>query len=356
MKKNNKNKKGGSWKRTALTALCVVLAFVFLALLFITVYVNHALSQINRATDPGTLSPEQIASIMSETDDGNPDFTGEVIDPDDIDWADGHPDLINSEDMINILLVGLDRREGQSSARSDSMILCAVNTKSKTITLTSFMRDMYVRIPGYRQTKINASYALGGMSLLDQTLALNFGVQVDGNVEVDFSGFTEAVDIMGGVDITLTQAEANYLNKRGNWDMQDGKDHGGWSLQEGVNHLTGDQALAYSRIRYIGMDFERTERQRNVLNALIAKAKKLSVTQLNDLLNTVLPLVTTDLSNADILGYAGELIPILLDCEVVTQRIPADGTWKFANIDNADVIVVDFEKNQEILRETLLGE
>ncbi|MFQ9799037.1 MAG: LCP family protein [Clostridia bacterium] len=100
--------------------------------------------------------------------------------------------------MVNILLIGQDRREGEGRQRSDSMILATINKKSQSIYLTSFMRDMYVPIPGYSDNRINAAYAFGGMDLLDDTIETNFGIHIDGNVEVDFSGFKTLIDMMGG--------------------------------------------------------------------------------------------------------------------------------------------------------------
>ena len=251
--------------------------------------------------------------------------------------------------IVNILLIGQDRREGQGRQRSDAMILCTINKINKTVTLTSFMRDMYVKIPGYYANRINSSYSLGGMQLLDATLEENFGVQIDGNVEVDFDGFIEVIDMLGGIDIELKSYEAGYLNRRGNWDVNDSS-AGQWSLKSGMNHLTGEQALAYSRIRYVGNgDYERTERQRTVLNTLFEECKDLSVLELNTLLQKLLPHMTTDMTNAEILSYAAQVFPMMSDLTVNTQRIPVDGTFSDAYIDGMAVLKVDFEKNKEYL-------
>ena len=229
------------------------------------------------------------------------------------------------------------------------MILCTINRDDKTVTLTSFMRDMYVKIPGYRANRINASYELGGMQLLDATLEQNFGVQIDGNVEVDFDGFMEVIDMLGGVDIELKDYEANYLNRRGNWDVDDST-AGQWDLKEGMNHLTGEQALAYSRIRYVGNgDYERTERQRTVLNTMFEMCKDLSVRELNNLLQKLLPHLTTDMTNSEILGYAAQMFPMMSDLQITMQRVPADGTFSDAYIDGMAVLKVDLEENKKLL-------
>lgn len=107
-------------------------------------------------------------------------------------------DKTDTSNIKSILLIGQDKREGQSRQRSDSMILATLDKDQKTISLTSFMRDLYVAIPGYSSTRINAAYAYGGMDLLDETLTQNFGVEIDGNVEVDFEVFQVLVDKVGG--------------------------------------------------------------------------------------------------------------------------------------------------------------
>ena len=116
-----------------------------------------------------------------------------------------------TSNIKSILLIGQDKREGESRQRSDSMILATLDKDQRTVSLTSFMRDLYVAIPGYSTTRINAAYAYGGMELLDATLEENFGVKIDGNVEVDFEVFQVLVDKVGGIDLELTQAEADYI-------------------------------------------------------------------------------------------------------------------------------------------------
>lgn len=345
------NQKTRTWKKKLLIAVCVVLTLSLAAMIFVSVYWYQKLDLINEATE-GTISSEEIHEILNQTDPTTPDFTGPVINSGDVDFGEEKPPVIVSgENVINILLIGQDRREHQNGRqRSDAIILCTINKSKRTITMTSFLRDMYVQIPGYTARKINDSYALGGMKLLNETLELNFGIQVDGNVEVDFNGFMDVIDLLGGVDITLTEEEANFLNNRGNWEVEE---YEKWDLQPGLNHLNGSQALAYSRIRYIGMDFERSERQRKVLSALFEKVKGRSLLELNSLLDKILPMITTDLSKTEITSYVFQVAPLLLDMNIVTQRVPADDTWYFAWVDDLDVIVVNFEKNRKLLQETI---
>ena len=339
-------------KRTALIVLCVVLALILLVISVAGLYFGKLMSLIDRdyGTNQTTMSAEEYEQwLQSQKDTIGDDYTGEVIDATDVTWVENTEPIGEGEHITNILLIGQDRREGQGRQRSDAMILCTINRVDKTITLTSFMRDMYVKIPGYRANRINSSYSLGGMQLLDATLTENFGVQIDGNVEVDFDGFIEVIDMLGGVDIELNNSEANYLNRRGNWDVDDST-AGQWDLKSGMNHLTGEQALAYSRIRYVGNgDFERTERQRTVLNTLFEKCKDLSVRELNALLQRLLPHLTTDMTNSEILGYTVNLFPMMSDLSIKMQRVPADGTFYDAYIDEMAVLKVDLEANREIL-------
>jgi len=327
-------------KRTALIILCVVLAVIFAGMLAVTVYFEVLIGRMNRVdgTD-STMSSDEINDyIDNETD---PDADGPIVDPGDVDWGADDDPVLNDENVINILLIGQDRRPGESRARSDAMILCTINKRDKTLTMTSLMRDMYVQIPGYVDHKLNSSYAWGGMPLLNETLFKNLGIHIDGNVEVDFEGFVDVIDLLGGIELTLTDAEAAYINGKF-----------GSNLTAGVNLVDGKQALTFARIRKVGnADFDRTGRQRAVMAAVFEKCKNLSPTKLNQLLNGVLPLVTTDLSNSQIIGYAVECFKILPQLKVSSLRIPENGTYYDATIKGMSVLIVDFDANKQLLRE-----
>jgi len=348
-------KKKVNGKRIALIVLCVLLALLLVLLIFGTAYMERMLSLINRNQGNETMSSSEYADFLnSQTEDTIPeDFTGEVIDPSDVTW-DAQDAITQGENIVNILLIGQDRRAGEGRSRSDAMILCTINKSAGTLTLTSFMRDMYVQIPGYYDDRINTCYFLGGMDLLNKCLEVNFGVQIDGNVEVDFDGFMTVIDILGGIDIELSKAEADYLNRRGNWEVYNETN---WTLQEGMNHLNGSQALAYSRIRYVGNDdFQRTERQRNVINALIEKSKSMSLAQMNNLLTEILPLITTDMTNAEIVNYALQLFPLLPKLSITNQRIPADGAYRSAWVGEKLVMLPDLETNRKLLESCIAAE
>lgn len=347
---NNEKKTQKKGKRITLIVLCIVLALILAVLIAGTVLLKGFLGRIERieSTEGATISSQQIDEILKETETTEPDFTGEVVAEPEVPTAPVET-IATGDNIINFLLVGQDRRPGEIRARSDAMILVTVNKSAKTITMTSFLRDTWVKIPGYFNERLNVPYVLGGFPLLNETLEYTFGVSADHNVEVDFDGFQKAIELVGGVDVELTAAEASHLN---------GQNYT-WSLKEGTNHLDGEQALAYSRIRYLDNDFGRTSRQRTVLTALINKAKTLSVTELVNLAYGLMPMVSTDMTDGEIISRVMELAPILPELQIVSQYIPAEGAYSFAWIDEKSVIYLNssnLEKNIQILKDTIGAE
>ena len=337
------NNRKSSWKRVVLTILAVVFGIILALMIGATIFINAMLNKIPRVDKvDSTLSLAEIESIENETDPDLPDDY-EEMDSNDVTMPSEDAELIEKEDhIINILLIGQDNYGGVRS-RSDSMILCTVNLDQKTLLMTSFLRDMYIDIPeyngkSYEDNRLNTCYMYGGSGLLCEALKQNFGVQVDHTIEVDFSRFASIVNVMGGVGIELTTAEANHLKN---------------GAVPGYNVLNGSQALAYARIRKLDSDFGRTNRQRKVIEALLGKVKDMDLNQIKDLINTVFPLVSTDMTNAEIITYAITFFPILKDIKVTSQAIPAQGTYRSAYIRGMAVLLPDFEANRKILQETL---
>ena len=334
-------------KKTWLVVLCCILAVVLIGVAAAFLWLDAIVGKIGSLEPAQTLSSSELDELFDPTDAlggvNVPTVPATIITP--------------SENVINILLVGQDRRPDQPRLHSDATILCTINKTKKTVTMTSFMRDMWVKIPGYGEQRINTTYMIDGFDLLNKTLEHNFGVSGDYNVEVDFSGFMTAVDAVGGIDVELTKKEAEYLNRRGNWDVENNA--GEWELVQGVNHLTGSQALAYSRIREIGSDFARTARQRKVLTILIEKAKTLPLKDLYALVDALLPMISTDMTKGEILGLALELAPMLSEFEVISQRIPMDGQYSTAIIKGNDVLVLsesNYKKARKLLADTMMDE
>ena len=335
-----------SRKRIALIIICCVLALIIALLIAVAVILKDFLGRIDRIDQSeATLSTEQLENILNQTETIGPDFTGDVIEDPEVPLEPVEV-ITNEENTVNFLLVGQDRREGMPRMHSDAMILVTINKSTKTLTMTSFLRDTWVYIPGYYNERLNVPYMLEGFDLLNETLEYTFGVSAEHNIEVDFSGFQATIELVGGVDIDLTSAEANHLN---------GQNYS-WGLKEGLNHLDGEQALAYSRIRYIDNDFGRTNRQRTVLTALIDKAKTLTISQLLDLAYGLIPMVSTDMTDGEIISCIMELAPLLPELKIVSQRIPADGAYTFASINEKSVIYLNssnLEKNLQILKDTI---
>ena len=310
--------------------LLILAAVVMIGAACVYFYVQSQLGRINRveADEQTVVAPEdeyfESGETMAES--------MEIMWPEDVKW-DADAKTFAQEGVTNILLIGQDGHAWEGRTRSDSMIIVSINKNTKKIALTSLMRDMYVQIPGYSDNRINAAYAFGGMELLDETIAKNFSIKIDGNVVVNFDGFESVIDAIGGVDMELTEKEAEYINKRN-------KDKG-WTLTEGLNHLDGEKALEYSRIRKVGDgDFERTDRQRRVLMEVFDKMKNISVTQLMELMNELFPLMTTDMSNSQILGLGVDVLSMGVD-SLETYRIPADDMYDEVRVFASDGTAMD---------------
>lgn len=250
----------------------------------------------------------------------------------------------NSDKIVNILLVGSDeRRRWDEPGRSDCIMILTLDLKHKQLKLTSLMRDMYVNIPGYGENRINAAFSYGGVELLYKTIAENFGVKVEGYAVVDFFTFIDVIDEMGGVKIRLTQEEQEYL--KGAYPSKKSIQR----LKVGKNKMNGYQALAYCRIRQDARaDFGRTKRQRKVLNAVYKKARLMSLPELVAMSQTILPGITTDLSNSEIIGYIKDVL-FIGNTDLHEFRLPVNNSYSPKTINGMDVLEIDLEKNRRRL-------
>ena len=343
---NEKDARAMTVRRVVLTVLCIVLGIILVMMIGGVVYAQHLLSKLNYV-DAAETVPVQPAEEISVIDHATvPVLTGSsepVIDPEAVEFQTYPQALPEDREIINILLIGQDA-VSKTGARSDTMLLCTFNRETDTITLTSFLRDLYVKIPGYSNNRINAAYSFGGISLLNETLYENFGVEIDGNVQVDFSHFREIIDLLGGVTLELTGAEAKFIRKH----------IPGSTVSEGTNLLSGAEALMYARNRRdVDGDFSRTNRQRKLLNALMEEYQNKRLTEMLKLLNDVLPMVTTDISKSDLAAYVVTLFPMLETAEISTQSIPVADGYHYAKIDGMAVLVPDMEKNRQALADSL---
>lgn len=252
----------------------------------------------------------------------------------------------SQDSPTNILLIGQDSREGETTARADTILLCSFYADDRKVLMTSFLRDLYVPIPGHADNRLNAAYSHGGMSLLRQTLQDNFGISIDGCMEVDFSHFSEVLDILGGVTIDLRQDEADAINK-----TIPG------SLTEGTQHLSGDQALAYTRIRNLDSDgdFSRTNRQRKVISALLSSYKGASLFTILSVIPEILPMLSTDMEQGQILSTIIRLLPMISESTVTSQQIPAKDKCTYKTIRGMSVLTADLEEIRQDLERSLLS-
>lgn len=291
-----------------------------------------------------TISSEELnAYLESEKQSYDPSYSGISVNKDSVLLDTTQSEIGEGNEILHILLIGQDRRPGESRARADAIILCSINHNTKEFLVTSFMRDMYVVIPGHMEHKLNSAFAWGGIHLIKETLLLNFGISPDAVFAIDFGGFEKVLDTLGGIDITLTAQESAYL---------------GQMYSPGVNHLNGAAALRYSRMRSIGNgDFERTARQRNVIGAIIERCKTMGVGQLHSCLETVLPLVSTDLKTIEVLELSSKFLPVLSgNYTTVNLRIPADGTYTNAWVSDMAVLLPNLSENRKMLEKLFYGE
>ena len=316
--------------RRKLKAICIILSVIILLTTAGYGFMQWELSRINRNNQNDVVQEEIDKALDTEDKYG--------VGSSDV-------ELISDPNITNILLIGQDREEGQKAEmRSDAMIICSINSKSKEITLCSLMRDMYVPVPGYGYGMINHTYMIGGFDLLKSTIEENFAIPIDGYVEVDFNRFMNLIDLLGGVDVSITAEEATYINKR----------YGSWNLTSGVNRLTAEQALYYCRIRQnIGGDWGRTDRQRKVIMSSFNQLKSSGAKSMVRFAHEAMPSLTTNLTNTKLIKYAYALVAYSMSTNH-SYRIPVEGTYtQEVKEETLHVLVPDLEKNAKAIQTEL---
>ena len=260
--------------------------------------------------------------------------------------------LTFNKDVVNILLVGSDHGAIKGDhGRSDSIMIATVNFKSKELKLTSLMRDMYVGIPGHGHNKLNAAYAFGGVELLYKTIAKNFGIKIDNYCVVDFSTFEKVINKVGGIEISLEEKEAKYLNTTNYISKKKYR-----NVKVGKQTLNGNQALGYARVRYVVSkkygdgDFGRTGRQRAVLQAALNKVLQQSPTTIADIALEALKDVSTDM-NASYLKTLVLKVVKMGTTEIDQMRVPVEGTYKMGRAQsNMFLFFTNFKSNKAALK------
>lgn len=309
-----------------------ITAVVLIAVALIT----GAVAGVNHFSKTEQNSQNTTTEIQTTAEASDAD---NVLNPEDIEWNGDDFPAVNNDGLVNILLIGQDKREGESRQRSDAMILCSFNPENNKLSMISFLRDLYVQIPGYEDNRLNAAYAYGGFELLKETLNLNFGITVDGCLESDFEGFEKIIDTIGGVEIELTAAEAEIV---------------GNGASEGLCTLSGEQALTYARIRKIDSDFQRTARQRKILDAVFEKAKAYTLPELAMFFGEILPVMSTDMTEEEITALALTLASSFTEIETESYTVPAEGTYKNVIIRDMAVLLPDLAEIKKLIFEEYL--
>ncbi len=259
----------------------------------------------------------------------------------------------------NILLLGVDSRTGKIEGRTDTMILLTVDIEKKVIKLTSFLRDLYVEIPGKKNNRLNSAYVFGGFPLLQKTFEKNFGIKPDAYVAVNLSGLTQIIDALGGVYVDVNAAKIDRINAVIYWYNKQvlnltNLKHG-YLTKGGYQKLTGKQAEAWARYRYSESDYQRSARQRQLISIIFDEIKKMSLKELMNFALANANLVETNLTIQEIISLAPAVLA-MHDAEIREFRIPIDNGATSQMISGMSVIVPDRKKNANALKEFLLGD
>lgn len=342
-KAKKEKKKGGTTKKVLLIVLALLLALVLAGGL----YVHSKYAQMY---DDGEAEGdvEQVDQNLSDAMDS---ATAELEEKESI-YYDG--DVLASKDVFNVLLIGTDERtngEYSDNARGDSCILASINTSGEVpvISLVSLERGMGMPIPwGQYEGQydwLTHLFRYGGAKMMMAAVEDAFKVQVDYYARINFGGFEQVVNAVGGVTVYLDEAEARYFI--------DG--HIDYGAVVGPNRLDGRRALAYARLREIDSDWQRIQRQREVIFSVLDQCRELSLTELNELADVILPLIKTNIPEGKIAELL-LLLPQLPNAQTQQATVPQHGTYGgMTGLGGRSLFAVDFETNAKFLHEFLYG-
>ena len=303
----------------AISGLLTMILLIVVLVLGGKMYYDHMLDKVNyvdmtKSTYPPMTESAQFTEAPTEEAEATEAPTTE-------------PPVAQREDFVNFLIVGQAARDKEAERFADTMLVCTLNKFDNSITVTSLLRDSFVQPPPFRnkyfgQIKLTTVYHMGSyydngnvagsMELINNTLYENFGLEIDYNFEVNFEVFTAVVEALGGVDLELTEPEAKYLTKH--FDKL-GWEEERYDFEPGMAHLGGSATLAYARMRKAEgdgeSDIKRTARQRNLMEVLMNKLKRMSPADLQNIANEVLPMVTTNMSKDEITDTLKTVLPML---------------------------------------------
>lgn len=352
-------------KRIALLVLVSVLAVIVLLALAGIFYYNSKIGLLQysdgKVFSEGSID-ENDSDLLAESAAMEQQLAG--LKEKDVVEAEG--EIFGDEDVFNILLIGTDDRtkEFSDNARGDTCMLLSINKKTTAVKLVSFERGIGMPIlagPYEGQYDwLTHTFRYGGADLMMQEIRECFKIDVTRYVRVNINTFMQLVDSVGGVDIELTQAEADYINyPEGTYAAAHIRemDVAGelQTVTAGLNHLNGATAMLYARCRYIDNDWHRVQRQQNVIQATLNQTKNLNVLELNSLLDEVLPLVQTNLTEKEMISLL-LLVPNYQGFTLDQMTIPAQATYgSMTGVDGRSMFAVDFNQNAQILKEFLYG-
>ena len=342
----------------------IITAILLILLLLVGAVVGFIWSKLRLIQYEGgtrtETTPPAAQTTPIETEATEP---AQIIDISDLEMLEAPPKIPEHkaeqvDHVVNILVLGTDDYGGRltEAARSDAMILVSINKEKKTVKLVSLERGMGVPVlEGEHEGQydwLTHIFRYGGSELVCKTVEHCFGIEVDYYVRVTFDTVRTVVDSIGGIYVDLSEAEAAkisaYYAEQGQYDLA--------AMNAGVNYLDGGAALQFARLRSIDSDWQRVGRQRRVILAAVESLKGASLKQLNDLLDTTLPLIQTDMSMleiAELMLYA----PSFLTSEFDQMTIPKQGTYGgMTGMQGRGLFAVDFEVNSRILKEFLYGE
>lgn len=317
--------------------LCIVFSVIFLISGSGMIYVYSVLNSLNFKDITDDSDTDATNPSVS---DGSEDVSGFTVE---------EGELLQDSKVLNVMLFGEDNHGEDEHGRSDTMIMLSIDNRHKKLKLTSFQRDTYVYIPDYGYNKINASYTYGGAKLSIQTIEANFGIKIDRYAVVDFDSFIEIIDTLGGIDMELTQDEIDYINYQ-MYKNNQASTPTTITDAPGTIHLTGQQALWYARNRGLsigedgneigidGDDWDRTSRQRKLLETVFESMKGADLAQIVSIVSSIGPLVTTNLKKDEITALVTRSLTYL-QYDVEQYYIPEEGLWYYDDNTSAGSVI-----------------
>lgn len=343
-------------KRTRAFFIIVLILLVLFAAVFGFVYSKLSLIDFQHGDEPESETSSLNEQIIYDEDDY--EMMSAIESASSLKdylykWANNDGQQMESKNVINVLLLGLDSYDGlQNGGRSDVNMLLSLNKKTKTINISSIYRDTwtYMNVDGTdRYSKINAAYFYGGPDGIVQTIEKNFKVDIDFYVAVDFSSFTDIINAMGGITLEVQEYEAKYINRTTVHNIEYG---------EAVT-LDGYEALVFARIRKSDSDSDlsRTRRQRQVITALIDRLKTASPAQINSAITTLLKYVKTDLTKTQIVTYASQAVAFGWMNYDITETVLSDSdVLGTGYVGTAAAVFMDFPLAANRLQTAIYGD